>query len=99
MPLGTPVKNSVFVEIMHFPPNYTMTNDIDYYAAATLKRWADLLTRNQLPQSTLKRSIMDVLPIAAPADSGTELEKDKLIYADFLDYDNKILAVYQKYQV
>lgn len=64
LPLGMALENRKSIELMHFPPDYSLTHYQDYLESATTDRWATLLTANGIaaaqtpgtrPSSTLRR--------------------------------------------
>ena len=74
LPLGLSIVNQRSVQLLHFPPDYSLP-DQDYLDSKTSQRWEKLLELNSVPSSevTLYESILDVAPIAAPASAGGTL--------------------------
>jgi hypothetical protein len=74
LPLGLSIVNQRSVQLLHFPPDYSLPEQ-DYLNSKTSKRWEELLELNSVAASdvTLYESILDVAPIAAPASAGSSL--------------------------
>ncbi|MBL8349768.1 MAG: hypothetical protein JNL87_05600 [Burkholderiaceae bacterium] len=74
LPLGLPLARARSVQLLHFPPDYSLSCQ-DYLGSRTSRRWEALLLANGAPQDSLARheAIVDIVPIAAPADSGNRL--------------------------
>ncbi len=74
LPLGLSIVNQRSVQLLHFPPDYSLP-DQDYLDSKTSQRWEKLLELNLVPSDevTLYESILDVAPIAAPASAGGTL--------------------------
>lgn len=74
LPLGLSIINQRSVQLLHFPPDYSLP-DQDYLDSKTSQRWEKLLELNSVPaeEVTLYESILDVAPIAAPASAGSTL--------------------------
>jgi hypothetical protein len=53
LPLGMALENRRSVELLHFPPDYSLTQAQDYLKSATTDRWATLLTINGVPPEQL----------------------------------------------
>jgi hypothetical protein len=85
LPLGMALENRRSVELLHFPPDYSLTQAQDYLRSATTDRWATLLTVNGVPaeQTPGYQTIIDIAPIAAPSNAGKDLEG---VYGYFQDY-------------
>ncbi|AZL70660.1 hypothetical protein [Pseudomonas oryziphila] len=85
LPLGMALENRRSIELLHFPPDYSLTRYQDYLKSNTTDRWADLLTYNGIDasQTPAYQTIVDIAPIAAPSDAGKALEG---IYDYFRDY-------------
>ena len=69
LPLGLAWVKHPTLEILIYPPDYTLENQ-DYLAADTTKRWSDLLVSQGLTREESDRyqDIIDIAPIAAPHD-------------------------------
>ncbi len=95
LPLGLALTNHPTVELLHFPPDYVLSRDQDYMAAKTTLRWTDLLEHNGLTSDEAVRdqAIIDIAPIAAPANDGKNLEG---VYSSFEDYIRKLLELWDK---
>ncbi|GAB3093431.1 hypothetical protein G8770_06495 [Aestuariicella hydrocarbonica] len=74
LPLGLSIVNQRSVQLLHFPPDYSLPEQ-DYLNSKTSQRWEKLLTLNSVAadEVTLYESILDVAPIAAPASAGSTL--------------------------
>lgn len=90
LPLGMPLQNRRSVELLHFPPDYSLTQAQDYLRSATSDRWASLLTDNGIPaeQTPAFQTIIDIAPIAAPSNAGKDLEG---VYDYFKDYQTTMV--------
>ena len=90
LPLGMALENRKSVELLHFPPDYSLTQAQDYLRSATTDRWATLLTDNGIPaaQTPGYQTIIDIAPIAAPANAGKDLEG---VYGYFKDYQTTMV--------
>jgi len=90
LPLGMALENRKSVELLHFPPDYSLTQAQDYLRSATTDRWAALLTDNGIPadQTPGYQTIIDIAPIAAPASAGKDLEG---VYGYFKDYQTTMV--------
>ncbi|MHC8317800.1 hypothetical protein [Pseudomonas sp. LB3P31] len=90
LPLGMALNNRKSVELLHFPPDYSLTQAQDYLRSATTDRWATLLTANGIPaaQTPGYQTIIDIAPIAAPATAGKDLEG---VYQYFTDYQTTMV--------
>lgn len=74
LPLGLALENQKSVQLLHFPPDYSLTGQ-DYLNSRTSRRWETLLELNgaQAGGVSLYERIVDIAPIAAPADAGGTL--------------------------
>ena len=91
LPLGLSIVNQRSVQLLHFPPDYSLPGQ-DYLNSKTSQRWEQLLTLNNVSQQdvTLYESILDVAPIAAPASAGSTLSAT---YTYFEPYVLKMLPL------
>ena len=91
LPLGMALDNRKSVELLHFPPDYSLTQAQDYLESKTTDRWASLLTENGVAaaQTPAYQTIIDIAPIAAPASAGSDLEG---VYGYFTDYQTTMVA-------
>ncbi|MDD0844279.1 hypothetical protein [Pseudomonas sp. Gutcm_11s] len=91
LPLGMALENRKSVELLHFPPDYSLTQAQDYLESKTTDRWASLLTENGVAtaQTPAYQTIIDIAPIAAPASAGGDLEG---VYGYFTDYQTTMVA-------
>ena len=76
LPLGLSIVNHRSVQLLHFPPDYSLTEQ-DYLSSKTSQRWEELLMLNDVPSEevTLYESILDIAPVAAPSNAGSTLEE------------------------
>lgn len=76
LPLGLAIINQRSVQLLHFPPDYSL-DEQDYLTSKTSQRWQTLLKLNAVAadQVTLYESILDITPIAAPANAGSNLSE------------------------
>ncbi len=90
LPLGMALDNRKSVELLHFPPDYSLTQAQDYLESKTTDRWAELLTDNGIPaeQTPAYQTIVDIAPIAAPSNAGSTLEG---VYSYFTDYQTTMV--------
>ena len=90
LPLGMALENRRSVELLHFPPDYSLTQAQDYLKSATTDRWASLLTINGVAaeQTPAYQTIIDIAPIAAPSNAGKDLEG---VYDYFKDYQTTMV--------
>lgn len=91
LPLGLPMANNKTVQLLHFPPDYVLTKTQDYLDANTTRRWAAMLRMNGAAAQDVDRyqAIVDIAPIAAPANDGQKLDK---VYDDYSPYSNAMLG-------
>ncbi|PNB71323.1 hypothetical protein C1X30_34915, partial [Pseudomonas sp. FW305-BF6] len=61
LPLGMALENRKSVELLHFPPDYSLTQAQGYLESKTTDRWAALLTANNIPadQTPAYQTIID----------------------------------------
>jgi hypothetical protein len=90
LPLGMALENRRSIELLHFPPDYSLTQAQDYLESKTTDRWASLLSLNGVPaeQTPAYQTIVDIAPIAAPASAGSSLEG---VYDYFKDYQTRMI--------
>lgn len=90
LPLGMALENRKSFQLLHFPPDYSLTQAQDYLRSATSDRWAELLTDNGIPadQTPAYQTIIDIAPIAAPSNAGNDLEG---VYSYFNDYQTTMV--------
>ncbi len=91
LPLGLSIVNHRSVQLLHFPPDYSLP-DQNYLGSKTSQRWEELLKLNDVPpeEVTLHESILDIAPIAAPASAGKTLSET---YSYFEPYVLKMLLL------
>lgn len=90
LPLGMALENRKTVELLHFPPDYSLTEAQDYLESSTTNRWAELLTQNGIgaAQTPAFQTIIDIAPIAAPSNAGSALEG---VYSYFNTYQTQMV--------
>ncbi|NIE74095.1 hypothetical protein F3J45_06500 [Pantoea sp. Ap-967] len=90
LPLGMALQNRRSIELLHFPPDYSLTQAQDYLRSNTTDRWAELLTFNgiEASQTPAYQTIIDIAPIAAPASAGATLTDT---YSYFQDYQVRMV--------
>ncbi len=90
LPLGMALENRKSIELLHFPPDYSLTQAQDYLESATTDRWATLLTANGIAaeQTPAFQTIVDIAPIAAPSNTGQALGG---VYDYFNDYQTTMV--------
>lgn len=90
LPLGMALENRRSIELLHFPPDYSLTQAQDYLRSNTTDRWASLLTVNGIEAADTPafQTIVDIAPIAAPASAGSSLEGT---YGYFRDYQVRMV--------
>jgi hypothetical protein len=68
LPHGIAMFRHRTVQLLHFPPDNVLMDVQDYLAAATTKRWAELLVKNGAAPNEVDRfqNIIDIVPIALP---------------------------------
>ncbi|WP_460161308.1 hypothetical protein [Pseudomonas sp. S2_B10] len=95
LPLGMAFENRKSVELLHFPPDYSLTQAQDYLRSNTTDRWATLLTDNGIPagQTPAYQTIIDIAPIAAPSNAGGDLED---VYDYFKDYQTTLVKQFSQ---
>ncbi|MFJ2390081.1 hypothetical protein [Pseudomonas koreensis] len=95
LPLGMALENRKSVELLHFPPDYSLTQAQDYLRSNTTDRWATLLSVNGIPadQTPAYQTIIDIAPIAAPSNAGSDLEG---VYDYFKDYQTTLVKQFSQ---
>ena len=95
LPLGMALENRKSVELLHFPPDYSLTQAQDYLESKTTDRWATLLTVNGIAaeQTPAFQTIIDIAPIAAPSNAGKDLEG---VYGYFKDYQTTMVRQFSQ---
>ncbi|WP_347902030.1 hypothetical protein [Pseudomonas purpurea] len=95
LPLGMALENRKSVELLHFPPDYSLTQAQDYLESKTTDRWATLLTANGIApdQTPAFQTIIDIAPIAAPSSAGKDLEG---VYGYFTDYQTTLVKQFSQ---
>ena len=92
LPLGLAMKNNYCVELLHFPPDYTIEEDQDYLRANTLIRWGECLIANGAAPSEVDRyqTTIDIYPIGADSGEGSDIDAI-VLNNDYTPYTNELL--------
>ncbi|MBF0127051.1 MAG: hypothetical protein HQM02_07555, partial [Magnetococcales bacterium] len=92
LPLGMAMYNHRSVQLLHFPPDYSLEQTQDYLISKTSQRWEALLEVNGVAKADvpLHEAIIDIAPIAANASAGGTLSAT---YHDYNDYVNAMLPL------
>lgn len=95
LPLGLPLEFGTAVEIMDFPP-VSLIKKQDYLNSKTTNRWWELLQLNGVLQQDLARfsCIVDIVPVAAPANDGKALDSSGIYEGPFDDYSLGLLELF-----
>lgn len=95
LPLGLPLEFGAAVEIMDFPP-ISLIKKQDYLNSKTTNRWWELLQANEVLQKDLARfsCIVDIVPVAAPANDGKALDSSGIYDGPFDDYSLGLLELF-----
>ncbi|WP_338846237.1 hypothetical protein V8J88_21080 [Massilia sp. W12] len=95
LPLGLPLEYAKAVEIMDFPP-LSLIKKQDYLNSKTTNRWWELLTLNGVPKEELARysCIVDIVPVAAPASDGKNLDQSGIYEGPFDSYSIPLLELF-----
>lgn len=95
LPLGLPLEFGRAVEIMDFPP-LSLIKKQDYLNSKTTYRWWELLQLNGIPSGDLARysCIVDIVPVAAPANDGKALDLSGIYEGPFDTYSLKLLELF-----
>jgi hypothetical protein len=90
LPLGLSLVNQKSVQLLHFPPDYTLSRLQNYLNSATSNRWEALLEENGIGKDSVTQyeTIIDVAPIAANEAAG-----DSLPIAPFFPYAQRQLQL------
>ncbi len=94
LPLGVPITFAKAVEIMDFPP-LTLINKQDYLNSKTTSRWWELLALNDVVDAEKARysCILDIVPVAAPANDGENLTLSGIYDGPFDNYGLSLLEL------
>ncbi|MDD2700594.1 MAG: hypothetical protein PHH36_05085 [Sideroxydans sp.] len=95
LPLGLPLEYARAVEIMDFPP-LSLIKKQDYLNSKTTNRWWELLALNGVPKGELARysCIVDIVPVAAPANDGKNLDQSGIYEGPFDSYSIPLLELF-----
>ena len=94
LPLGVPIAFALVVEVMDFPP-LTLIFNQDYLKSKTTSRWWELLLINGVKDHEKARysCILDVVPVAAPASDGSNLDHSGIYNGPFDTYSLGLLEL------
>lgn len=86
LPVGLAMVNHPTVELLHFPPDYSLEKEQDYLNSKTTDRWGQLLVVNGVPeaQKDAYQAVVDINPIAAPANAGNSLAEVEGVFSDYI---------------
>ena len=89
LPLGLSLQNNTAVQLLHFPPDYTLS-DQDYLGSLTTQFWEALLSANGAQQSQMAvlQRIVDIVPIVKDGGLGTFPTR---VYSAFEPYGYRLL--------
>lgn len=95
LPLGLPLEYGRAVEIMDFPP-LSLIKKQDYLNSKTTNRWWELLALNGVPKEELARysCIVDIVPVAAPANDGKNLDQSGIYEGPLDSYSIPLLKLF-----
>ena len=95
LPLGLPLEFGSAVEIMDFPP-ISLIKKQDYLNSKTTNRWWELLQLNgvAIPELARFSCIVDIVPVAAPANDGKALDTSGIYEGPFDDYSLALLELF-----
>lgn len=95
LPLGLPLEYGRAVEVMDFPP-LSLIKKQDYLNSKTTNRWWELLALNGVPKEELARysCIVDIVPVAAPANDGKNLDQSGIYDGPFDNYSIPLLKLF-----
>ncbi|AYB31980.1 hypothetical protein [Chryseolinea soli] len=98
LPLGISIFNHKTIEMMDFPPVSLVLEKQDYLNSKTSDRWSELLLLNGADKIDLEKfeSILDIVPIAAPAGDGAILDQEGVYNGDFDGYTLSLLDFFSK---
>ena len=96
LPLGMALENRHSVELLHFPPDYSLTDAHDYLESKTTDRWASLLVLNGVASTDTPsyQTIIDIAPIAAPASAGSTLAG---VYSYYTQYQTTMVTQWTQF--
>jgi len=94
LPWGLAMTQNPTMELLHFPPDYSLTSQ-DYLNSATTDRWANLLVVNGVGSTSTNayQAIIDIAPIAAPSNAGTPITNAN-VYGDYYTYSGSLLSAW-----
>ncbi|RLA60014.1 MAG: hypothetical protein DRQ89_13370 [Epsilonproteobacteria bacterium] len=83
LPHGLPLTNNRTLEVMNFPPVSLVLKTQDYLDSATTHRWNKMFIANGVKEENLDLygAIVDIVPVAAPANEGYILRDTQHIYS------------------
>ena len=95
LPLGLPMEFAKALEVMDFPP-LSLIQKQDYLNSKTTNRWWELLILNGVPEPEKAQytCILDIVPVAAPANDGRSLDTSGIYEGPFDSYTNPLLDLF-----
>lgn len=86
LPWGLDMVDNPTLELLHFPPDYSLTGQ-DYLNAKTTERWGALLEYMGVPaeQVNAYQAIIDIAPIAADSNAGSQITNAG-VYGYYMPY-------------
>jgi hypothetical protein len=99
LPVGVPITFAYAVEVMDFPP-LTLISNQDYLKSKTTSRWWELLVENGVTDGEKARysCILDIVPVAAPASDGANLDQSGIYNGPFDSYSLGLLELLARSQ-
>ncbi len=96
LPHGLAMTNNRSLEVMNFPPVSLVLKTQDYLDSATTHRWMKMLEENGVRpgDKDLYGAILDIVPVAAPANEGIILVDAKIYDGSFNGYAKPMLAMW-----
>jgi len=96
LPHGLAMTNNRTLEVMNFPPVSLVLQTQDYLDSNTTRRWKAMLGANGVDSTSLDlySAILDIVPVAAPANEGYVLDDQKIYDGHFNGYAKGMLAMW-----
>jgi hypothetical protein len=92
LPWGLDMVDNPTLELLHFPPDYSLTGQ-DYLNAKTTERWGALLEYMYVPARNVNsyQAIVDIAPIAADSNAGSQITNAG-VYGYYMPYVEGMLS-------
>ncbi|HVI49698.1 MAG TPA: hypothetical protein VM661_00650 [Candidatus Sulfotelmatobacter sp.] len=92
LPWGLDIVDNPTLELLHFPPDYSLTGQ-DYLNAKTTERWGALLEYMYVPAREVNsyQAIIDIAPIAADSNAGSQITNAG-VYGYYMPYVDGMLS-------